>query len=129
MEQQSDIKIFNKLFNEYYLKFIRFAVGYVKEMPVAEDLVSDAFSIYWENRGKMNPDANPPAYILTIIKNNCLNYLQHQKTRQRIEQELTEHAIWLLNTKINTLEACDPELIFSTEIQQIINNTLGTVKK
>jgi len=124
MNSFSDIQTFNFLFDEYYERFTRFAWGYVKEKQTSEDFVSEAFEHYWENRNNLSPDSNPPAYILTIIKNKCLNHLHHQQIRQRVNAELTEHAQWLSNTRISTLEACNPEEIFSQEIQEIVNQTL-----
>jgi RNA polymerase sigma-70 factor (ECF subfamily) len=124
MDTFSDIQNFNKLFNEYNDRFIRFAMGYVKERPVAEDFVSEGFITYWENRHHLTPDTNPPAYILTIIKNKCLNHLQHQQTRHRVTEELKSHTNWVLQTKIGTLEACDPDFLFSKEIESIIDATL-----
>lgn len=120
----SDIKHFNTLFNEYYKRFILFAIGYVKEVETAEDFVSEAFTAYWENRENLLPDTNPQAYILAIIKNKCLNHLQHQQVHFRVTAELKEHAEWLRQTKISTLEACDPDFLFSVELQQIIDETL-----
>lgn len=124
MDSFSEIKHFNTLFNEYYRRFILFATGYVKEVEIAEDFVSEAFTTYWENRENLLPNTNPQAYILAIIKNKCLNYLQHQQVHFRVTAELQEHAEWLRQTKINTLEACDPDFLFSEEIQEIIDNTL-----
>lgn|SRR5690554_3602 len=125
----SDIKDFNQLFTNYNERFIRFAVGYVKERPAAEDFVSEAFITYWENKHALAPDTNPPAYILTIIKNKCLNHLLHQQTRHRVTEELKNHSEWVLQTKISTLEACDPDFLFSGEIQQIIDTTLSQLPK
>ena len=79
---------------------------------------------YWENRQKLKPDTNPPAYILTVIKNRCLNYLQRERTRLRVTEELKNHENWVLQTKINTLEACDPDFLFSEELQTIVDATL-----
>ncbi|OJV39217.1 MAG: RNA polymerase subunit sigma-70 [Bacteroidia bacterium 43-41] len=124
MNSFSPLQNFNNLFNEYYDRFIRFAWGYVKEKEVAEDFVSEAFTIYWENREDLLPDTKAQAYILTIIKNKCLNYLQHIQVRQRAEKEINDHAEWLLSTRINTLQACDPDFIFSDEIQKIVESTL-----
>ena len=124
MNSFSTIQNFNKLFNEYYERFIRFAIGYVKDRVVAEDFVSEAFTAYWENKENLLPDTKPEAYILTIIKNKCINYLQHIQVRLRAEKEMSEHASWLLSVNINTLKACDPNFIFSVEIQQIVDSTL-----
>ena len=124
MDSFSDIKHFNTLYNEYYRRFIHFAFGYVKEVETAEDFVSDAFTTYWENKENLLSNTNPQAYILAIIKNKCLNYLQHQQVHFRVTAELKEHDEWLRQTKISTLEACDPDFLFSEEIQEIIDNTL-----
>src|SRR5690554_3796198 len=116
MDSFSDIKGFNQLFNDYNERFIRFAVGYVKDRQAAEDFVSEAFTAFWENRHQLSPDTRPPAYILTIVKNKCLNHLQHMHVRQRVAEELRDHSDWLLQTKISTLEACDPDFLFSDTV-------------
>lgn len=124
MNHFADIHNFNQLFNEYYERFVHFAKGYVKEKEAAEDYVSEAFTLLWENRLKLSPETNPKAYILTIIKNKCLNHLQHIQIRHHTESMLTENEQWRLSLSINTLQACDPEYLFSEEIRQIIDETL-----
>lgn len=125
MRQPFDIQYFNTLFNEYYPRFIRFAKGYVKDESLAEDFVSDAFTIFWENRENLLPNTVAPAYILTIVRNKCLNHLKQVQIQHRVKKEINEHTKWLLSMSINTLEACDPDFLFSDEIQQIIDKTLN----
>ena len=125
----SDIEGFNKLFADYNERFIRFAVGYVRDRQAAEDFVSEAFVSFWENRSRLPADTRPPAYILTIVKNKCLNHLQHLQVQQRVTTALQDHSHWVLQTKISTLEACDPDFLFSGEIQQIIDTTLSQLPK
>lgn len=127
MNSFTDIQNFNLLFNEYHDRFIRFAQGYVKEREAAEDFVSEAFTLYWENREKLLSDTKPQAYILTIVKNKCLNHLEHLQMRQRTENLMNDHAEWRLSLSINTLQACDPEFLFSQEIKQIIEKTLQSL--
>lgn len=129
MNSQADIKDFNALFNEYYKRFIHFAIGYVKDEQIAEDFTSEAFTAYWEKRSELSTDTNPPAYILTIIKNKCLNHLNHLQIQHRVTNEMREHSEWVLNTKISTLTACDPIFLFSDEIQHIIDETLNKLPK
>lgn len=124
MNSHEDIQNFNALFNEYYKRFIHFAVGYLRDEQVAEDFVSEAFTIYWENRANLIPETIPQAYILAIIKNKCLNHIKHTLIKQKVTDELRNHSEWKLQTKISTLEACDPDFIFSKELQELINATL-----
>lgn len=124
MTKSSVIVQFNELFNQYHHRFIRYAQGYVKNETIAEDFVSEAFMAYWEHLQHTSAEDNPPAYILTIIRNKCLNHLQHLHVKQVAEKAISEHATWLLETQISTLEACDPEFLFSKEILDIIDKTL-----
>ena len=100
---------------------------YVRDMAVAEDFTIEALMQYWENRNTLKADSNVPAYILTIIKNKCINYLQHIQVREDASEHLKNHAEWELNTRISTLEACDPEELFTAEAQEIVNKTLATL--
>ncbi|HBG41235.1 MAG TPA: RNA polymerase sigma-70 factor [Porphyromonadaceae bacterium] len=125
MEKLSKLSLFNELFDNYYRQFVRFAIGYLKDSTMAEDYVSEAFIAYWENRNTLTADTNPPAYILAIVKNKCINHLQREQMRQRVEKQLSDHSLWALTTRINTLEACNPEMIFSNEVKEIIDRTLS----
>lgn len=129
MKNYTEIENFNLLFNEYYERFIRFATGYVNDEQVAEDIVSEAFTTYWQNRKSEVIISKPQAYVLTIVKNKCLNHLQHIKIKQQVSRELFEHAQWKLTLNINTLKACDPDFLFSDEIQQIVDKALHKLPK
>lgn len=62
--------------------------------------------------------------MLTIIKNKSLNYLEHEQVRMRAEEAINTHKQRELDLRIATLEACEPESIFNTEIQRIVYKTL-----
>ncbi|KAA6344394.1 hypothetical protein EZS27_007982 [termite gut metagenome] len=124
MKTLSDLKTFNRLFTEYQGRFIRFAYTYVKDLAIAEDFTMEAFMYYWENRHSLTSDSNIPAYILTIIKHKCLNYLEHTQVHETVTEKLKKHAEWELRTRIATLEECNPNELFSAEAQKIINKTL-----
>lgn len=124
MSEFTNIQQFNQLFNEFYPRFIRFAYGYVRDEQMAEDFVSEAFTVFWENREELPSETIPQAYILTVVKNKCLNQLKHLQIRNRVKQQLGEQAEWKLNLSINSLEACNPDFIFSNEIKEIVDATL-----
>ncbi len=124
MEKASDIDVLNQLFTNYRNGFIRFAYSYVRDQFVAEDFTVESLMVFWENRQKLDPAINPPAYVLTVLKNKCLNYLQHLQVRQNVTELLMDSARQELNIRISTLEACDPNELFSAEIQEIVQQTL-----
>jgi len=127
MKTTKDLTSFNKLYTDYRNRFIYFSQTYVHDRTVAEDITADAFLHYWENCDTLSPDTNPPAYILGVIRNKCLNYLQHQRVRETTEEHLRKHAEWELNTRIELLEACNPSELFMTDIQKIVDRTLASL--
>ncbi|MFQ9021051.1 MAG: RNA polymerase sigma-70 factor [Parabacteroides merdae] len=129
MEYSVDLKAFNQLFADYQGRFIRFANIYVRDIAVAEDFTIEALMQYWENRNTLKADSNVPAYILTIIKNKCINYLQHIQAVGRCQRTSEESCRMgtVPNTRISTLEACNPEELFTAEAQEIVNKTLASL--
>lgn len=124
-----DLKGFNQLFSEYQGRFIRFAQTYVRDMAVAEDFTTEALMYYWENQDSLAHDTNVPAYILVIIKHKCLNYLQHLEVREQVSERMQNYAEWELRTRLATLQACDPNELFTTEAQAIVDRTLAAMPK
>lgn len=120
-----ELKDFNKLFMDYKERFIRFATSYVRDPSLAEDIAIDSFMYYWENRNSIDTHSNPPAYILTTIKHKCLNHLQSVQVRQEVSEKLRQHAEWELQTRISSLEACEPYQLFSAEIKEIVRKSLS----
>ena len=100
MKGGSEIYSFNQLFTDYKGRFVHFANTYVGDSMVAEDIAIESLMYYWENRGKLAPDSNVPAYILTVIKHKCLNYLQRLRTREEIVEYLKDCDTWELNLRI-----------------------------
>jgi RNA polymerase sigma-70 factor (ECF subfamily) len=118
---------FKQLFVNYYGRFVRFAYTYVRNQAVAEDFTTEAFMHYWENRDLLDANQNIPAYILTIIKNKSLNYLEHLQVREATARTIRSHADWELHTRITTLEACNPNELFAAEIREIVAKALAAM--
>lgn len=127
MKGESDIHAFNRLFTDYQSRFIHFANTYVGDSMLAEDIAIESLMYYWENRDKLASDSNVPAYILTTIKHKCLNHLQRLRTREEITEYLKDCDTWELNLRIATLEACNPEKLFSDELKSLVRKALETL--
>ena len=124
MIMDAENRTFSQLFIEYHSRFVRFANSYVRDLPTAEDIVSDAIIYYWENRSRLPDDTNVPAYLLTTIKNKCLNHLEHLRVKENVLNELQTHAQWDMDTRIATLSALEPTELYTTEIQDMVNKAL-----
>lgn len=100
--------------------------SYVHDDLVAEDIVSEGLIKLWEIQ-KEKQSEFPGTFLLTILKNKALDYLKHESIKENVIQSLTELGRQELDIRISTLQACDPEEIFSSEVQQIISETLTTL--
>ena len=87
MEQVSDLSLFNELFTIYKGRFVRFAQTFTRDATIAEDIVIDSLIYYWEHRTELNKESNIPAYVLTVIKHKCLNYLQHKTVIKEVSEQ------------------------------------------
>ena len=67
---------FGKLFMKYKDSYIAIARSYVRDLAVAEDIVSESFTTFWDKRENIDIKTSPEAYILRSVKNRCLNWLR-----------------------------------------------------
>jgi RNA polymerase sigma-70 factor (ECF subfamily) len=121
---ESKTKSFSQLFVDYQSRFVRFANSYVRDMATAEDITSDAIVYYWENRERLSGDTNVPAYILTTIKNKCLNQLQHIRVKEKANAQIQTNAQWELDMRIASLAALEPTELYTQEIRDLVNTAL-----
>lgn len=117
--------IFSEFFENNKERFLSFAYSYIRNRADAEDLLMESMIALWENRERWGESANLHGLLLTIIKNKALNYLAHEQVRLRAEENINNHKQRELELRISTLESCDPESIFDSEIQQIVNKALN----
>jgi RNA polymerase sigma-70 factor (ECF subfamily) len=87
----------------------------------------DAYMAFWEKRAEMDNIRNIYAYILSIVKNRTLNYLEHRKVVAEALEKIQEHSERELNFRIDTLRACEPEELFSEEVRSIVERGLNRV--
>ena len=113
------MNLFSRFFQENQEKFLAFAYSYLRDKAEAESMIA-----LWENRDRWEENSNLHALLLTIIKNKALHVLEHKQVRLRAEETISSHNLRELDLRISTLKACEPDQIFNTEIQHIVNKTL-----
>lgn len=127
MKESRDIQTFNYLFTNYKGRFTHFARTYVDDEMTAEDIAVESLMYYWENRKKLDDHSNILAYILTVVKHKCLDHLRKMHTRDEFAEYLQNVETRRLNVRIATLEACNPEKIFSDELQSLVDKALASL--
>lgn len=114
---------FNIIYERNYRRSFLFTKSYVHDDMVAEDIVAESLVKYWRLIAEGEKEVTE-ALLLTILKNKALDYLRHKAVHDAAMESLEEIGIRELNLRISTLEACDPQKIFSDEIQAIVHKTL-----
>lgn len=90
-------KGFEILFRTYYKRLCAYAVSFVSQNDLAEDIVTDVFLKLWEKRETLNVPESVSSYLFQSVKNSCINYLNREKNRKNT---ISENEINLLNLKI-----------------------------
>lgn len=121
-----DTVLFGSLYREYYTGAFRFARSYVRDDMTAEDLVSDSFFKLWEVM-KKEEVKYPQALLITILRHEALDWLKHEQIKQAGIANIASIHSRDLHYRILSLEACNPEELFSKNIQDIIDRTLETL--
>jgi len=90
--RKGDERAFEILFKKYYLQLTRFAWRYVNSKAIAEELVQDLLATLWENREEwdMKNEKTIRTYLYKSVKNMSLNYIKHQKIRDKYDAEWIE---------------------------------------
>lgn len=117
---------FNKIYKDYYKRSFWFVKSYVFEDAAAEDIASESLIALWQVMKKEEVE-HPLSLLLTILKNNSLNYLKAQERTLAMLNSVAEISARDLNYQIGFLNACDPQEIFSSEITSIVERTLASL--
>lgn len=115
---------FSRFFLDNQDKFLSFAYSYIRNKADAEDILMESMVSLWENQDRWDENTNLHGLLLTIIKNKSLNYLSHLQVRYRVEENITDHMQKELDLRISTLEDCEPDQIFDSEIQHLVSVAL-----
>jgi RNA polymerase sigma-70 factor (family 1) len=75
-------RAFEKLFNEYVRPLTLYAMQFVGEHEVAEDVVQDVFLYIYEKRDVVPVSEHKEHFLYSLVRNRCLNRLEYQKIRR-----------------------------------------------
>lgn len=79
-------KQFEVCFKQYFRPLCFYAISLVKDTEVARDIVHDVFLVVWNRRASIDFLQPMYPYLLSLTRNNALNYLTHLKVISRHEE-------------------------------------------
>lgn len=116
-----DSAAFRTLFKYYYVPLCVYAKRYIEEKAIREDLVQDVFFSIWEKRKQLDINTSIQNYLVSCVKNNCLNYLRRSNLFEKYQTEIVERgtAYYEDSNSLYTLN----------ELKELLNNVLKRLPK
>ncbi len=112
---KDDQQAFKELFFEFYPSLCVYAESITGCKETGEDLVQDAFMKIWKDRKKIEITSSFRNFLITIVKNICLDYLRKQSLQQN----------YVENKKKLFVFPDSPEEIYTLkELEELINCAL-----
>jgi len=114
--KQGDLKTYERVFRQYYEMLCNYAIMFVKDQDLAEEMVQDIFYRIWKKHHEIQISTTLKGYLLQSTKNQCLQYLRHKtielKYAAKVKKEID-------------IPVYQPEETYeSKEITETINLTL-----
>lgn len=123
------IKKFENDFNRYYQRCVIFAKSYTNDSSQAECMAAEAMAILWEKVAEGEQIEFVIPFLFSVIRNKALHYLRRQRVRYRVHENIETDELREIEFRINTLEACDPQALYSEEIQTILHQSLNSLNR
>ncbi len=80
--RSDDKEAFTCLFNRYYSRLVQFAMLFVSNHTLAEDVVSEVLIRLLRRRKELSGIENFQGYLFQSVKNEAINQLKHQRRDQ-----------------------------------------------
>lgn len=119
---------FRATFDRYYNRLLRFAVSYLHDVGLAEDIAQDTFILLWEYRLNLQEDTpHLFAFLIQVAKLKMLNSMEKKRRRYHIEQHLFSRNLRQVELDMYTLHALSISNIYLSEIEHLVADTLALV--
>ncbi|HSO88849.1 MAG TPA: RNA polymerase sigma-70 factor [Draconibacterium sp.] len=79
-----DQKKFGHLMELTSDELLWFAIGFLKNKEIAEEIVSDVYVNIWNNRAQLEKIINLKSYLFISVRNGCLSHLRKVKNEKII---------------------------------------------
>ena len=84
---QMDKETIERLFRQHYQRMYRLAMVLLKDDAASKDVVSDVFADVLDGNVALRPDSTE-SYLLVCVRNKCINLLNRQKLKDRVNRLL-----------------------------------------
>lgn len=114
-----DEDAFCELYATYKNRLIYFAMRFLKSREYAEDVFQDAFTVVWQSRRFINPDASFASYLYTIMRNRILNQLRNAANEEKLKESILSQALDYTEDTKREVMLNDLKSLISNALQQL----------
>lgn len=118
---------YSKVYTIYFPKLVRFSETYLLSKEDAENIVQDIFLYLWENREQIPLLGNMNAYLFTVVKNRCIDFLRKQTQVGKQKQSLSELEEKELQFKLYSLQKFDENNLSVSDIDTLITQAVDSL--
>jgi len=79
--KSGDEKAYKYLYDHHYVLLCRIAKEFLKDDFLAETIVGDAIFHLWEVRSKIEITTSLRSYLVKMVRNRCINYLDLKRVK------------------------------------------------
>lgn len=112
---KDDELAFSTLFFQFFSPLCVFAHRYIERRETCEDIVQETFFKIWKNRKGIEINTSSRNFLLTSVRNSCIDYLRKQETEQSWQQRE------IAKSSANANE----DLYSVVELEQMLNAALA----
>lgn len=110
-----DEQAFKVLFVEFYPSLCVFAMRFVDGEEAARDIVQDVFFNVWKGRKSMFVTSSFRNFLITSVRNQCVDYLR----RQKLEHQFMEKG------RLTGIQTSPEEMYTLKELEVVLNRALA----
>jgi RNA polymerase sigma-70 factor (ECF subfamily) len=112
---KDDEEAFRSLFFDFFPSLCVFAHRYIECWETCEDIVQETFFKIWKNRKEIEINVSGRNFLITSVRNSCIDYLRKQET------ELS----WRQKAMMNKTGYSTEDIYAGIELEHILTNALS----
>ncbi len=115
--REGDKGAFDYVFNYYYSSLCVFALQYIKDKDIVEDIVQEFFLSFWLEIEQLQINHSLKTYLFACVKNRCLDHQKHQK----VVEKYKSYILFAESETDNSFE----HVLVETDLHQMLKNAFS----
>jgi len=120
LSSKGDERAFEQIYDLFYSKMYATAFQYLKNKPLAEEVVSDVFCRIWKKRLELVQIKNFESYLFISVRNLSLNYIRNNS---RVSNESLDEQSYHISDSV----ALPDEVMEAHELQDLLKNSVESL--